>query len=266
MGVPMVAGRDIRESDTAAAQKVAVVSETWVKHFSPNTPPLGRRFRSRGSDTFDTAVVGVVKDTRIAAVREETRPQFFTPYRQEPDENRTITFYMRSTLPVDQLNSAVRRVMTGLDSDLPIQGFRTFDDQVRRSVRNERMLLTLAAAFAVLATLLAMLGLYGVLAFNVARRTREIGIRMALGAAESSIGGMVMREVAVVLGVGALIGLPAALALARFAQSVLYGVKAFDPAVAAGALTALAVAAVLAGWIPARRAARINPIRALHYE
>jgi predicted permease len=266
MGVGLIAGRDISDRDTAATPLVAVVNESWAKHFSADRPVLGRRFAAHGGTDYDTTVVGVVKDMHVAQVREERAPQFFMAYRQAPKATHSQAFYVRSQLSEAQLSAAVRRVMSGLDADLPLEDFRSFDEQVRRSVHGERVLLTLAGAFAGLATVLAMLGLYGVLAFQVARRTREIGIRMALGAAEATIGRMVMSEVGVVLGVGALIGVPAALGLAHFAESELYGVKAFDSLVVFAAVVALALAAVLAGLIPARRATRVSPLEALRYE
>jgi ABC-type antimicrobial peptide transport system permease subunit len=164
----------------------------------------------------------------------------------------------------------IRRVMQSLDAELPLQDLRTFDDQVNISVRPQALLLDLAGAFAVLATLLAMVGLYGVMAYSVTRRTREIGIRIALGAATARIRGMVMREMLLVPGVGIVVGVPASLGLARFVASLLFGVKPFDATVVAGAVLALSAAALLAGWLPARlparRATRVDPLLALRDE
>jgi len=157
-------------------------------------------------------------------------------------------------------------VISSLDRDLPIEEMRTMEEQVKRNIRSDRLVLQLASAFAILATVLAMLGLYGVLAFGVARRTREFGIRMALGAGAGEVGGLVLKEVAVILAIGTVLGVPAALGLSRLAESQLFGVKAYDWTVIAGAIFALALAALLAGCIPARRATRVNPIEALRYE
>jgi ABC-type antimicrobial peptide transport system permease subunit len=160
----------------------------------------------------------------------------------------------------------IRRVMSGIDRDLPLEHLRTLDEQIRLNIQSDRLVLQLAGAFAVLATLLAMLGLYGVMANSVTRRTREIGIRMALGAGPRRILGMVMRELAWILGLGMLVGTPAALAISKFTESQLYGVKPRDAMVVVLASAALAVTAVLAGYLPARRAARINPLNALRHE
>jgi ABC-type antimicrobial peptide transport system permease subunit len=160
----------------------------------------------------------------------------------------------------------IRQVMETLDPDLPLEEFRTLEEQVQRNIRTDRLVLQLAAFFAVLATLLAMLGLYGVMAYSVTRRTREIGIRIALGAQSGIIRGMVMRELLMILGVGLIVGIPASLALARLTESQLFGVKSFDIWVVLGAVAALGLAALAAGYLPARRATRIDPLVALRYE
>lgn len=265
MGIPLIQGREFTESDTAAAPRKAVVNETWARHFFPGQSPIGRRFNEGVGAAYDIEVVGVVKDSKYASVRQEVPKLYFLPYAQKQD-NGSMSFYVRSPLSAEQLAPQLRRAIAAIDPDLPIENLRTMQEQVRQSIRNDRLVFQLASAFAFLATVLAMLGLYGVMAFGVARRTREIGIRMALGAGETMIRRMVLSEVLLMLGIGALIGAPAALGLSRYAESQLFGVKPFDAAVVAGAMGALALAALFAGWLPARRATRVNPIEALRYE
>ncbi|HBY61180.1 MAG TPA: hypothetical protein DEH78_15265 [Solibacterales bacterium] len=264
MGIPLVSGREFEERDNAAGPKVAVVSERFAKHFFGNRNPLGRKF-GLGGDPPTIEIAGVVKDSKYSSVKEESPILYYLPWRQS-ESTGTLAFYVRSALPSEQAVEQIRRTMKRLDADLPLEDFRTFDEQIRINIRSDRMVLQLAGSFAVLATVLAMLGLYGVMAYSVTRRTREIGIRLALGAPLASIRGMVMREVLLILAGGLAIGVPGAIALARLVESELYGVKSFDAAVVAGAVAALAVAALMAGFAPARRAARIEPTVALRYE
>src|SRR5271157_2376847 len=160
----------------------------------------------------------------------------------------------------------IRRVIASLDRDLPLQDLRTLDDQIKLNITQDRIVLQLAAVFAALATSLAMLGLYGVMAQSVTRRTREIGIRMALGAEPEKIRGMVMRELLWILIAGLATGVPAAMLLAHYVESQLFGVKARDVMVVASAVFALTVTAIAAGYLPARGASRVNPLEALRYE
>jgi len=218
-----------------------------------------------GPGPLDTEIVGVVENAKYSEVKGEIPPQFFRPYRQDTQVG-SMNFYARTSLDPQQLVSEIPGVVARLDPRLPVDGLRTMPQQVRENVFVDRMLTTLATAFALLATLLASVGLYGVLAYTVAQRTREIGVRMALGADASRVRGMVLRQVALMTGVGGVIGLGAAVALGRAAQSLLYRLSPWEPTVVGGALAALALVALAAGFIPAQRAARIDPIRALRYE
>jgi predicted permease len=266
LGMPMVAGRDFTASDAAGTPRVAVINETFARKFGLDPrDAVGRWMSTNPGGELDIQIVGVVQDAKYSEVKQEIQPLFFTPYRQDEGIG-FITFYARTGVDPAQVLRAIPDVMKGLDPDLPVEELKTLDQQARESVFLDRMISTLSAAFALLATLLAAIGLYGVLAYTVAQRTREIGLRMALGAAGARVRGMVLRQVGLMILIGGAVGMVGALALGRGAQSLLYQMDGSDPVVIAASVVLLALVALGAGYVPALRASRVDPMKALRYE
>ena len=260
----MLAGRDFTAFDT---RPVALINETFARKYFGGRNPIGRHIglvndSSLTPDTPNLEVIGVVKDMKFKNLRDPAPPQVYLPYLQS-DSFRFMTYYLRTRLDPRQMEGVVRQQVRRLDANVPAVDMRTVDAQISRSLTTERLIASLSAVFGGLATVLAMIGLYGVMAFTVARRTREIGFRMALGALPGDVIRMVMREVLMLIGAGIAVGIPLALALGGLIRSQLYGLDAHDPATVVASTLALAIAATLAGFIPARRASRIDPTRAL---
>jgi len=265
MGQALVVGREFTERDAAGAPKVAIINEAMAKYYFPGVNPVGHRIGWRRGSATDIEIVGVVKDAKSSTLREKIPRFVYTPYMQETDLTQ-MTFYVRARGDAAAIGGAVRSAVQHVDPNLPIFGMKTVDQQVDDSLFVERMVAALSVGFGALATLLAAIGLYGLMSYSVARRTREIGIRMALGAERRSVLWLVIREVAVLVGVGIVVGVPVALALGRLVQSQLFDLSATDPLAFGGAAALLAAVALLAGYVPARRATRVDPMLALRYE
>jgi len=267
LGVPLLSGREFTEADGATAPKVAVASESMVKRFFPGRNPLGLHFAFGGGQKVkpDIEIVGVVKDVKQAHVNGAVQPYVYIPYAQRP-ELRAMTFYVRSTQDPLLLGTALQGEVRQMDANLPVYDLKTMERVVDEDLFSARMVAVLSASFAGLAGLLAALGIYGVLAYVVVQRTREIGIRMALGAVAGHVRLMILREVGLMVLIGVAVGLPAAYGLARLSESLLFGVHASDPAVYAVGLGLIGFIALAACSIPARRATRVDPLVALRYE
>ena len=267
LGLKLVAGREFLPSDVGTSHKVGIVNEKWAQKYFGGRNTLGRHFGFGGDPgtKTDIEIVGIVADAKYNNMRDQMSAQNFVPFDQT-DNLTDIAVYVRTELKPEQMFAVIRGTVRDLDANLPVYGMRTLDEQLDQSLVAERLTAFLATVFGLLATLLAAIGLYGVMAYNVGRRTREIGIRIALGAPSPSVLWLIMREVLVMLTLGVAIALPAAWGLARLVQSQLYGIAPNDPLSMALATLAIALVAALAGYIPALRATRIDPIRALRYE
>jgi predicted permease len=264
LGVPLIAGREFTRADVIGSPRVAIVNEAFAKKFGLGRDAVGK-LMDRGNDSLDIQIVGLVKDAAYSNVKQQTPPVFFVPYRQDPGAGAT-TFYAKSARPAAAILPAIRAVVARLDPNLPVMDLKSMPQEVRDNVYLDRMISTLSAAFAALATLLAAIGLYGALAYSVAQRTREIGVRMALGADSSRILSMVLMQVGMMTLVGIVIGTAGALALGRGAESLLFEIKGHDPIVMLLSIVVLTAVALAAGLIPALRASRVDPTQALRYE
>jgi predicted permease len=265
MGIPLMTGREFTSADVFGAPKVAVVNQAFAKKFNLGSNPVGKHFGTGPNAKPDIEIVGMVQDAKYSEVKRAIPPQYFLPYKQEGRLGYGY-FYIRTATPPEQMLSTIPVVMRKLDASLPLGDIKTMEQQVRENVSEDRIITTLSMSFALLATVLAAIGLYGVLAYTVAQRTREFGLRMALGADGGTVRGIVMKQVGKMAIVGGLIGLAVAVAIGRFAQSLLFEIQGHDPLVLTASAIALGVVAIGAGFIPALRASKIDPMNALRYE
>jgi predicted permease len=267
MGMPLLAGREFTDQDRDASHKVAVVNESFARHyFGEPQLAVGHYYgKGGGHVSIDTEIIGVVKDAKHTGVRQEITRTTFTPYLQESSLG-AMTFYVRNWQSPESAEATIRSAMQTLDSKLVLDTFRTMEEQVDDILTNERVIAILASAFGLLAVLMAAVGLYGVLAYSTAQRTREIGIRIALGAGRTSVMRMVLVEVLWLAGISIAVALPASLLLTRAARSQLFGISSSDPLTLVVATVLVAAVALASALLPARRAAQTNPTVALRYE
>lgn len=266
MGIPLVAGRYFNAGDTATSTKVAVVNETFAKHFFGRAEAaLGHHVSRPNRPATDAMIVGVVADVKHVSVRDPARPTNYTLFTQA-DRTTGLVYYVRTWQPPDAAANSIRAAITNLDTKLIVGQLTTLKGEIDQDIAGERIIALLAAIFGGLAALLAGIGLYGILAYATAQRTREIGIRMALGARRGSVVRLIVREVLVLAGSAMAVTIPLAMLAAHAVRSVLFGVSAADPLVFGAGVLTICVVAGLAALIPARRAATVDPARALRTE
>jgi predicted permease len=264
-GMSLLAGRDFSAADTLGAPKVAIVNESFAKTYKLGANPVGRRFARGSSTTYDFEIVGLVRDAKYNQVRSDVRPVFFLPYRQSETLS-VMTVYLKTAGAERAVIDQVRPVVASLDSNLPVINLRTMTQQVAANTAQDRLSTVLSTSFATIATLLAAIGLYGVLAFTVSQRTREFGLRMALGAAPGNVRGLVLKHVMWMTLIGGTIGLGTAIYVGRLASAQLFQLTSYDPVVLSSSALLLAIVAMAAGFVPALRASRVDPMKALRQQ
>jgi predicted permease len=267
MRIPLLAGRGIEERDVRNAPRIAVVNEAFVREFLNGASPVGVRIQWESTpEAGDIEIVGVVRNAKYAKIQDDAPATAYMPYLQHPRAVGGMSFEVRTVGNPLAIAADVRRAVSAIDKNVPLSDMQTQVQQIDRFLMKERLFATLSAAFGVLALILAAIGLYGTISYAAARRTSEIGIRMALGASRSAVLWLILRGTLAMVAFGIVVGLPAALAAAQLVRSQLFGLSAMDPASLAGAVVVLGTLSMASGWIPARRAARVDPMTALRYE
>jgi len=269
MGIPILKGRDFDANDRHGAKPVIIITETFARQYFPNEDPLGKRVHPgissvEGEESTMREIVGVVGDVRNRALNTEPRPAYYVPQTQVPFSQMAIV--MKTNTEPHSLTSAATKVVTAMDPDLPLFGVKTMEEYLSASVASPRFNTTLLTIFAAVALVLTIVGLYGVMSYSVAQRTNEIGIRIALGAQGRDVVMMIVKQGSKLVLVGLAIGLVGAFAVTRLVASLLFGVTAKDPFTFAAVAMLLAVVALLACYIPAWRATKVDPMEALRCE
>jgi predicted permease len=261
MGIDLLQGRDFHAADTRGSQDVTIVNEEFGRLFFPNENPLGQ-FITIGSGQYQ--IVGLCSNHGCQNLRLDVSPILYRPHSQHSLSN--MTYAIRTVLPPMSLIPVVRKAVADIDRNLPLEEMTTQKLAIKESLRLERLMTSLCGSLALLALALCCIGLYGIMAYNVARRTGEIGIRKALGAHPWDVARPILREALTLAALGVAIGLPVALALARVIRGIFYGIEPHDPLTMIGTVVIMVTVAALAAWIPARRAAKVDPMVALRYE
>ncbi|MBS1875600.1 MAG: ABC transporter permease [Acidobacteria bacterium] len=268
LGTPLIEGREFDERDRKGGAKTAVVNQAFVKRFLGGRRPVGLHMSIGSGGPLDITIAGVVADVQNASLHQPAAPTFYVPYEQvdgPKNRARVATYFLRGAGGFETLPAAVRAVAARADSGLPY-AMHTMDERVRDSIFADRLMAALSTAFGLMALILTAVGLYGVIAYLVTRRTTEIGVRMALGATRADVVRLIVREIAIVVAAGAAAGVAGSIACGRALESQLYGMRAMDPAALIGAPVAIATVAILAAALPALRASRIEPLAALRHE
>ena len=265
LGIPILAGRGFGPQDTSTSPKVGIINQSLARKRFPNDNPVGKRFKYDTDKSDWIQIVGICADTQYSNLRTDRPPQFFLPYVQQADAG-TLVYQVRTQMQPATLFPELRRVVQSVDRDLPIIDYRTQREQINATMKMERAFAALTAGFGVLALALACVGIFGIMAYSVAQRTNEIGIRLALGAQPGQVRSMILRESTGLTISGIVVGVVAALGLTRLVKSMLYGVTPNDPATLVAGVALLLAVALAATWIPARRAAGVQPMEALRHE
>jgi predicted permease len=266
--IPILVGRAFAPTDTETSQRVAVVNQALVREYFPNQNPIGKSFVTSGAknEKLTYQIVGVCADTRYGSLREDPPPIFYLNYRQAPEIDWGLSFAVRTRAARAAITPSLRKAVQSVDRNLPLVDVRTQQEQIDELLMTERIFADLTACFGVLALVLACIGIYGLMAYSVARRTNEIGIRMALGARKQQVLRMVLGEAVWMTALGIAAGLAAALAVGRLIASQLYGLRSWDPVTLAATAGLLVAVTLSASWMPASRAADVDPSQALRAE
>jgi predicted permease len=264
LGIPILSGREFTAGDALGGHRVAIVNQTFAKKFNISRNAVGTFISTSGPDSLNIEIVGLAQDAKYSQVKDSIPPLFFQPWAQDAGVG-SMYFYVKTSRPLEALR-AIPALLKDMAPTVPLEDLKTMPQQVQENVFLDRMISILSAVFATLATTLAAVGLYGVLAYTVQQRTREIGVRMALGADAGRVRGLVLRQMGGMFALGAVLGAAAAFGLGKLMQSLLFGLQGHDPLVFAEALGVLGLVALGATWVPVRRASRVNPMEALRYE